>query len=81
MDDSAGSALAGLKGSSDDMLSALSKNLNAYVLGDKVVVNTDVLNCPSFDVDDYLRISFDGKMALSYPPQVLCVYSIKKIYK
>ena len=50
-----------------------------FTVGDKVIVNTNIKNCPQFDVGDYLRISFDGKMALSYPPQVLTVYSIIKM--
>ena len=46
--------------------------------GDVVVVNTDIENCPTYAVGDFLRIEFDGTMALSYPPQILRVYAIAK---
>ena len=51
---------------------------NFYV-GDKVVVRTNIKNCPDYAVGDYLRISFDGKVALSYPAQVLNVYIVSKV--
>lgn len=47
-------------------------------LGDEVVVNTNIENCPTYAVGDYLRIEFDGTMAESYPPQILKVYAIDK---
>ena len=49
-----------------------------FVLGDKVQVNTDLSGCIMYNISDHLRISFDGKVALSYPPQVTNVYSISK---
>lgn len=49
-----------------------------FTVGDKVVVNTDIPACPDYGIGDYLTISFDGKVALSYPPQVLKAYSIAK---
>lgn len=47
-------------------------------VGEEVVVSTDISNCPEFAVGDYLTISFDGKVAESYPPQILKVYLISK---
>ena len=52
-----------------------------FTIDDKVVVNTDIKDCPQFDIGDYLTISFDGKVALSYPPQVLRVFKISKVSK
>ena len=49
-----------------------------FSLGERVVVSTNVDKCPDFEAGDYLRISFDGKVAYSYPPQVLSVYAIVK---
>ena len=46
------------------------------VVGDTVLVNTNVEDCPDFDVGDHLRVSFDGKVALSLPAQILGVISI-----
>lgn len=46
--------------------------------GDVVVVNTNIENCPTYAVGDFMRIEFDGTMAESYPPQILKVYSIDK---
>ena len=50
-----------------------------FVMGERLIVNTDILGCPSYAVGDHLRVSFDGKVALSYPAQVLSVYQIVKI--
>ena len=47
-----------------------------FSLGERVVVATNIDRCPDFDAGDYLRISFDGKVAYSYPPQVLSVQAI-----
>ncbi len=47
-------------------------------VGDKVVVSTDVKNCPQFDTDDLLIIVFDGMVAETYPPQIFHVSSITK---
>ena len=49
-----------------------------FAVGERVQVNTDLSGCPNYMVGDYLRISFDGKVALSLPPQVACVTSICK---
>ena len=52
-----------------------------FAIGDEVVVTTDISSCPDFEVGDYLTISFDGKVAESYPPQILKVYIISKSEK
>ena len=49
-----------------------------FAVGERVQVNTDLSCCEMYAVGDYLRISFDGKVALSLPPQVACVTSICK---
>ena len=50
-----------------------------FGIGDKVQVNTDISTCPEYDVGDFLRISFDGKVAESYPPQITKVFIVSKI--
>ena len=52
-------------------------NGNFYV-GERIIVNTNIKNCPQYQIGDHLRISFDGKVALSFPGQVLNVYSVIK---
>ena len=52
-------------------------NGNFYV-GERIIVNTKIKDCPKYTVGDHLRISFDGKVALSLPGQVLNVYSVVK---
>lgn len=49
-----------------------------FFVGEKVIVNTNIESCPNYKVGDHLRISFDGKVALSLPGQVLNVYSVVK---
>lgn len=49
-----------------------------FAINEPVQVNTDISGCPEYKVGDYLKISFDGKVALSYPPQVTSVFSICK---
>ena len=49
-----------------------------FSVGEKSIVNTNIKDCPKFAVGDHLRISFDGKVALSYPGQVLNVFSVVK---
>ena len=49
-----------------------------FSVGEKIIVNTNIKNCPQYAVGDHLRISFDGKVALSYPGQVLNVFSVVK---
>ena len=48
-------------------------------IGEKYVVNTSVDGCPDYEVGDTLKVIFDGKVALSYPGQILSVYEIQKI--
>ena len=50
-----------------------------FTIGDKVQVNTNISTCPKYDVGDFLRISFDGKVAESYPPQITKVFIVSKI--
>lgn len=49
-----------------------------FFVGEKVVVHTDNDNCPNYDLGDSLTISFDGKVALSYPPQIFNVSIVHK---
>ena len=45
----------------------------SFALGERVQVNTEQ---GKYEVGDNLRIAFDGKVAMSYPPQVTSVQSI-----
>ena len=45
----------------------------SFALGERVQVNTEY---GEYNVGDNLRIAFDGKVAMSYPPQVTSVQSI-----
>ena len=47
-----------------------------YGLGNEVFVHIPSEGFPDYEVGDFLTISFDGKMALSLPPQVTNVYNI-----
>ena len=49
-----------------------------FFVGEKVVVHTAGVDTPDYAVDDCLTISFDGKVALSYPPQIFSVTIISK---
>ena len=49
----------------------------AFSVGDTVQVNVDRSQHPDYGTEDLLRITFDGKVALSYPPQVTNVISIR----
>lgn len=53
----------------------------SFAVGETVQVNTDLLETVSYDIGDCFRISFDGKVALSYPPQVMSVTEICKTDK
>ena len=46
----------------------------SFAIGEKVQVNTELYG--DYNVGDNLRIVFDGKVAMSYPPQVTSVQSI-----
>ena len=45
-------------------------------IGDKATVNTNIENCPQYDVGDRLRIVFDGSVAESYPMQIHGVFIV-----
>lgn len=47
-----------------------------FWVGNIVQVHTDIPNCPEYTVGDVLLISFDGKVAESYPPQVTTVLAV-----
>ena len=49
-----------------------------FFVGEKLIVNTNIENCPAYKAGDHLTVVFDGKVALSYPGQVLNVYAIHK---
>lgn len=52
---------------------------NAYMgIGNLVVVRTNIEKCPEYEVGDYLTITFDGRAAQSYPPQIFNVFSVVK---
>ena len=51
----------------------------SFAVGEKVQVNTELAECPEYQVGDELRIVFDGKVAMSYPPQVTSVYSVTEV--
>jgi hypothetical protein len=46
----------------------------SFALGERVQVNTELGG--EYKTGDNLRIAFDGKVAMSYPPQVTSVQSI-----
>ena len=60
------------------LLEVIDKGNWNFSIGDKVQVNTKIENCPKYSVDDYLRISFDGIVAESYPPQIHGVTIVSK---
>ncbi|MBR2634597.1 MAG: hypothetical protein IKD31_03345 [Clostridia bacterium] len=49
-----------------------------FSIGDRVRVNTKIENCPQYSVDDTLRISFDGVVDKSNPPQIHGVTIVSK---
>ena len=50
-----------------------------FAVGEKLNVNTNISGCPEYAAGDHLRISFDGKVALSYPGQILNVFVVSKV--
>lgn len=48
----------------------------SFALGERVQVNTEH---GEYKLGDNLRIAFDGKVAMSYPPQVTSVQSIVRV--
>ena len=53
-------------------------NYGKLAIGTPVSVRTDIDSCPVYAVGDHLRITFDGTVAESYPPQILHVSRIDK---
>lgn len=51
----------------------------AFAESERVQVNTELAGSSAYGVGDYLKIIFDGKVAMSYPPQVTSVHSIIRI--
>lgn len=49
----------------------------ALASGSTVYVSTAIDGCPPYEVGDSVRIVFDGKVAMSYPPQIFGVVSIE----
>ena len=49
-----------------------------FFVGETLFVNTDIPNCPDYEVGDHLTVYFDGKVALSYPGQIFNVSAIRK---
>lgn len=49
-----------------------------FGLDNKVVVHTNIEDCPEIAVGDYLRVVFDGRVAESYPPQIFSPTAIEK---
>ena len=50
-----------------------------FWIGEQVKVHTNIPSCPEYAVGDFLRISFDGKVASSIPPQVTNVFLVSKV--
>ena len=50
-----------------------------FAVGERLLVNTAISGSPAYDVGDCLKISFDGKVALSYPGQILNVFLVSKV--
>ena len=50
----------------------------AFAIGDKIDVTTNVENCINYRIGDYLEITFDGTVAESYPMQIRGTINIEK---
>ena len=61
------------------LVSVTDSGNGAFAIGEKVQVNTELAECPEYQVGEELRIAFDGKVAMSYPPQVTSVYSVTEV--
>ena len=53
-------------------------NYGHLAVGTPVQVSTNIDNCPDYAVGDHLKVTFDGTVAESYPPQILHVLGIDK---
>lgn len=60
------------------LIEVTDKGNTNFSIGDHVHVHTEIENCPEYSVGDYLRISFDGQVAESYPPQIYGVTIVSK---
>lgn len=49
-----------------------------FFVGETLIVNTDIAGADPYEAGDLLTITFDGKVALSYPAQVLNVFEVRK---
>ena len=49
-----------------------------FAVGEQVVVHINIEDCPEYAAGDHLTVSFDGTVAVSYPPQIYSVHSIKQ---
>jgi hypothetical protein len=47
--------------------------------GTEVVVNTDIDDCPQYNVGDFIKIVYNGEIAESYPLQIFNVYEVIKV--
>ena len=55
----------------------VSDNEDSYpTVGEKVMVNTNIEDCPQYEVGDFIKITYNGEIAESYPLQILHVYSV-----
>lgn len=61
------------------LLEVTDKGTSLFSLGDKIDVHTDLEDCPQYTMGDYLKISFDGLVAESYPPQIHGVTAVSKL--
>lgn len=60
------------------LLEVTDRGNQTFAEGESVYVTTAIEGCPDIAVGDLLTVSFDGKIAESYPMQILNVYQIAK---
>ena len=53
-------------------------NYGHLATGTAVQITADIENCPEYEIGDFLKVTFDGAISKSNPPQVLHVISIEK---
>ncbi len=55
----------------------VTSNEDSYpTTGEKVVVSTNIDDCPQYEVGDLIKIVYNGEIAESYPLQIHHVYSV-----
>lgn len=55
----------------------VASNEDSYpTIGEKVMVNTNIDDCPQYEVGDFIKITYNGEIAESYPLQIHHVYSV-----